>query len=523
MSARYNSQHTFRTSSCSSELYQTRERLRRTLLILSNMTLKSHCTHQRTPTGSLWTSGHCKRQHSSKSQHNYLTRTHPMEQRRPKPHRFHSCLMFRLKERVRMDHSQPGGDVQESTESRLRELALKWFTETQAPLILHNGNFPEWFQGFISRKDAEEHLKDKELGCFLIRLSDKATGYILSYKGRDRCRHFVINQNKDGRFIVTGDTEMHDTLTSLIKYYQTRPIEPFGEYLTLSCFESSTSELYDVIHFDLREKPGVSVKAVKDIWDDQRKKPHETPQPPALPPKGHRNTPAVPPVPRKGPPQKATSLEAKHIPENVLYTQIDLLKPKERARTPTEGKDISLPASRGEPRAPHLQKSPAVNQGTIYSELLVTNCRSQSLPFLDDDREEEGHVNRRSQPQISSHMQREQLSKPGFSNSLEMLCNSSVYQLAGTHGNQNTRMSKVSVQESDATYAEVPLEPISNHFLVDDTYEQIPDSRPSARAEETSHTNTYETLTDLKPKQILSARPLKTEKWKWLSPEYWKK
>ncbi|KTG40425.1 hypothetical protein cypCar_00011575 [Cyprinus carpio] len=472
------------------------------------------------PRGSLWSSGHCKRQYSSKSQqHNYLTRTHPMEQRRPKPHRFHSCLMFRLKERVRMDHGQPEGDVQESTESRLRELALKWFTETQAPLILHNGNFPEWFQGFISRKDAEEHLRDKELGCFLIRLSDKATGYILSYKGRDRCRHFVINQSKDGRFIVTGDTEMHDTLTSLIEYYKTRPIEPFGEYLTLSCFESSISELYDVIHFDLREKPGVNVKAAKDIWDDQCKKPHETLQPPALPPKGHRNTPAVPPVPRKGPLLKAASLEAKHSPENVLYTLIDLQKPKERARTPTEGKDISLTASRGEPRALRLQKVSAAHQGTIYSELLVPNCRSQSLHFLDADSEEEGHFNRRSKPQMSSHMQREQLTNPG----LEILCNSSVYQLAGTHGNRNTRTSKVNVQERDVMYAEVPLEPVPNHFLVDDTYEQIPDSRPTARAEETSHTNTYETLTDLKPKQILSAKPLKTEKWKWHSPKYWKK
>ncbi len=53
----------------------------------------------------------------------------------------------------------------------------------------------------------------------------------------------------------------------------------------------STSELYDEIHFELKEKPGVSVKAAKDIWDDQSKKPHETLQPPALPPKGHRNTP----------------------------------------------------------------------------------------------------------------------------------------------------------------------------------------------------------------------------------------
>lgn len=62
------------------------------------------------------------------------------------------CLSILTQDRVRMDHSQHEGDVQDNTESKLRELALKWFTETQAPLILHNGNFPEWFQGFISRK-----------------------------------------------------------------------------------------------------------------------------------------------------------------------------------------------------------------------------------------------------------------------------------------------------------------------------------------------------------------------------------
>lgn len=34
----------------------------------------------------------------------------------------------------------------------------------------------------ISFRDAEEILCEKELGCFLIRLSNKAIGYILSYK-----------------------------------------------------------------------------------------------------------------------------------------------------------------------------------------------------------------------------------------------------------------------------------------------------------------------------------------------------
>ncbi|KAI7811870.1 uncharacterized protein LOC130552111 [Triplophysa rosa] len=475
------------------------------------MTLKSHCMHQRTPTGFLWNSAHILRPYISKSQHNYLTRTHPMDQRRPKPHRFHSCLMFRLKGRVRMDQRPCGGDVQgENTESRLRELALKWFTETQAPLILHNGNFPEWFQGFISRKDAEEHLKDKKLGCFLIRLSDKATGYILSYKGRDRCRHFVINQHKDGRFIVTGDTEMHDSLTSLIEFYKIRPIEPFGEYLTSSCFESSTSELYDVIHVDQWGKPAVSVKAMKNIWDHQCGKPDEILQPPALPPKGNRNMQAAPPLPRKGPPVKTSSLEAKHRPDNVLYTQVQMQKPKERARSPPEGRDFSLT----EHKPLRIHKCLTADQGTVYSELIVPNCRSQSLPLLDDNTEDDTHFNRQNSPTKGL---------PGISTSLDKLCNTSLYQLAGTPGNQNTtRQRESTVNTHEPTYAEVPPKPVSND--IENTYEQIPDSRLEARAlENSTHTNTYETLTDLKPKPIHSARAVKAEKWKWLNPEYWKK
>uniref|UniRef100_A0A3B5KG90 SH2 domain-containing protein n=1 Tax=Takifugu rubripes TaxID=31033 RepID=A0A3B5KG90_TAKRU len=59
---------------------------------------------------------------------------------------------------------------------------LGWFIDTQLPLIVDDGFFPKWFLGFITRKDAEEILREKELGCFLIRLSDKAIAYILSYK-----------------------------------------------------------------------------------------------------------------------------------------------------------------------------------------------------------------------------------------------------------------------------------------------------------------------------------------------------
>lgn len=40
----------------------------------------------------------------------------------------------------------------EVSERGLKELVLRWFMETQASLILSNGNFPDWFQGFAGRQ-----------------------------------------------------------------------------------------------------------------------------------------------------------------------------------------------------------------------------------------------------------------------------------------------------------------------------------------------------------------------------------
>uniref|UniRef100_G3X0P2 SH2 domain-containing protein n=1 Tax=Sarcophilus harrisii TaxID=9305 RepID=G3X0P2_SARHA len=133
----------------------------------------------------------------------------------------------------------------------LKDIAIQWFMETQAPLILQNGTLPEWFHGFITRKQAEELLRDKPLGCFLIRLSDKAMGYILSYKGYNRCRHFVISQLQNRRYLISGDTCNHATLTDLISYYQGAKIEPFGETLTTACPRLQENSLYDAISLNL--------------------------------------------------------------------------------------------------------------------------------------------------------------------------------------------------------------------------------------------------------------------------------
>lgn len=47
---------------------------------------------------------------------------------------------------------RPEGAGDRQALAELQELALSWFMETQAPLILQNGALPPWFHGFITRK-----------------------------------------------------------------------------------------------------------------------------------------------------------------------------------------------------------------------------------------------------------------------------------------------------------------------------------------------------------------------------------
>ncbi|KAI6051089.1 SH2D7 [Marmota monax] len=165
-----------------------------------------------------------------------------------------------------------GRETEETRDSQalaeLQELAMKWFMETQAPFILQNGALPPWFHGFITRKQTEQLLRDKALGSFLIRLSDRAAGYILSYRGSDRCRHFVINQLRNRRYLISGDTLSHSTLAELVRHYQEVQLEPFGETLAAACPRPEDNDLYDAITLGLHqtnlENPPASPTVVPD-------------------------------------------------------------------------------------------------------------------------------------------------------------------------------------------------------------------------------------------------------------------
>ncbi|XP_030639920.1 hematopoietic SH2 domain-containing protein homolog [Chanos chanos] len=116
---------------------------------------------------------------------------------------------------------------------------VAWFTEFQWNLILKNGIIPEWFHGIISRKTSEEMLLTKPVGYFLIRVSESRTGYTLSYRAEDRCRHFMIDALSDNQYVIVGENRRHQSLHDLVAYHRRFPIIPFTELLTVACGQIS--------------------------------------------------------------------------------------------------------------------------------------------------------------------------------------------------------------------------------------------------------------------------------------------
>uniref|UniRef100_A0A8C2TTF2 SH2 domain containing 2A n=1 Tax=Coturnix japonica TaxID=93934 RepID=A0A8C2TTF2_COTJA len=124
--------------------------------------------------------------------------------------------------------SQPGGVA-----ASLRARTKLWFEQTQAHRLRAAGNLPAWFHGFISRRDTEKMLQNEPLGCFLIRFSESTVGFVLSYRGRERCRHFVLDQLPNGHYVILGEHSAHPELAELLQHYTHVPIPPYGELLTV--------------------------------------------------------------------------------------------------------------------------------------------------------------------------------------------------------------------------------------------------------------------------------------------------
>ncbi|XP_040491766.1 SH2 domain-containing protein 2A isoform X5 [Ursus maritimus] len=117
-----------------------------------------------------------------------------------------------------------------------------WFQKTQAHWLLQHGAAPAWFHGFITRREAERLLEPKPEGCYLVRFSESAVTFVLTYRSRTRCRHFLLAQLRDGRHVVLGEDSAHERLQDLLQHYTACPLSPYGEMLTEPLVRQQTPE-----------------------------------------------------------------------------------------------------------------------------------------------------------------------------------------------------------------------------------------------------------------------------------------
>ncbi|XP_039540366.1 SH2 domain-containing protein 4A-like [Pimephales promelas] len=131
--------------------------------------------------------------------------------------------------------------LQPIDEERIKEKHLKksntirWFKETQVRKLTRDGSFPSWFHGMITRRQAEDLLIDKPLGCFLVRVGESREGYTLTFRGADRCRHYMVEMQNNGKYVILGEDRAHSSLTDLVQYHSQVGIKPFMELLTVPC------------------------------------------------------------------------------------------------------------------------------------------------------------------------------------------------------------------------------------------------------------------------------------------------
>nr|XP_029476376.1 myosin-IIIb-like isoform X1 [Oncorhynchus nerka]XP_029476377.1 myosin-IIIb-like isoform X2 [Oncorhynchus nerka] len=130
---------------------------------------------------------------------------------------------------------QVGGEERARERSKKRRDNIRWFKETQARKVVRNGAFPCWFHGMITRRQAEDLMTDKPVGCFLIRVGQSREGYTLTYKGANRCRHYMIEMQSNGKYVILGEDKAHPSLPDLVQHHSRVGIKPFNELLTTSC------------------------------------------------------------------------------------------------------------------------------------------------------------------------------------------------------------------------------------------------------------------------------------------------
>ncbi|KAL4714845.1 hypothetical protein ACJJTC_012517 [Scirpophaga incertulas] len=134
--------------------------------------------------------------------------------------------------------SLPAPDQSQDGKPPSREELLEWFRthELKRGVGLDENNKPvDWFHGIISRSEAEQALSGAPTGSFLVRVSERARGYCVSYRSSAQCTHYRVRAAPAYRLLAAAPRD-HCSLAELIRYHKSVPItEAGGEVLRAAC------------------------------------------------------------------------------------------------------------------------------------------------------------------------------------------------------------------------------------------------------------------------------------------------
>ncbi len=63
-------------------------------------------------------------------------------------------------------------------------------------------------------------------------------------RGADRCRHYMVEMQSNGKYVILGEDRAHSSLPDLVQYHTQVGIKPFMELLMLPCGQVSVLHIF---------------------------------------------------------------------------------------------------------------------------------------------------------------------------------------------------------------------------------------------------------------------------------------
>ncbi|KFD46056.1 hypothetical protein M514_13060 [Trichuris suis] len=135
----------------------------------------------------------------------------------------------------RQDNVVPHLNAQHSSDQVLnlsRSAIVNWYKTEEFPRgagVDKNGrHFCAWFHGLVSRPEAEQLLSSHPVGAFLVRVSEKICGYVLSYQAGYKVKHFMVLSVPEGYHFIGSTQIVHSSLNELVDHHRFTPITDAG-------------------------------------------------------------------------------------------------------------------------------------------------------------------------------------------------------------------------------------------------------------------------------------------------------